>query len=100
MEKLPQYTIKLVSYVLGTLVLLFVALNSFTITSAGTTKVGTFMGKVDPSPYYEGVHLVNPLMGFDVFDTRNSRYEINGINLPTQDRFNSSANVTVLYRIE
>lgn len=100
MEKLLQSPLKLVAYLISTLFAVFIVLNSFTITSAGTTKVGTFMGKVDPSPYYEGVHLVNPLMSFDTFDTRNSRYEVNGLNLPTQDRFNSSANVTVLFRIE
>lgn len=92
--------LKLGAYFVTAVMVLLLALNSFTVTSAGTTKVGTLMGKVHPVPYTEGVHLVNPLMDFDVFDTRNSRYEVNGLNLPTQDRFNSLANVTVLYRIE
>ena len=77
------------------------AVNSFTIVEAGTTKVQTTFGTVNPQAFGEGVHFpVNPLSGFDTFDTRNARYEVEGLNIPTQDRFNSTANVTVLYRID
>lgn len=79
---------------------IILVLNVFTITSAGTTKVQTTFGTVNPQSYPEGFHIVNPLSSFDTFDTRNARYEVNGLNIPTQDRFNSTANVTVLFRIE
>lgn len=80
---------------------LIVGLNSFTIVSAGTAKVQSTFGTVNQSHYGEGLHFpVNPLSGFDEFDTRNSKYEIKGLNIPTQDRFNSTGNVTILYRIQ
>lgn len=83
------------------IVLTVTAMNSFTITDAGTTKVQTTFGTVNQEAYPEGFHFpVNPLSNFDTFDTRNNRYEVNGLNIPTQDRFNSTANVTVLYRID
>lgn len=79
---------------------LWLVLNVFTITSAGTTKVQTTFGTVNQEAYPEGFHFpVNPFSSFDEFDTRNARYEVDGLNIPTQDRFNSTANVTVLYRI-
>jgi len=92
---------KYVLWVLCAFVSFVIALNSFTIVGAGTTKVQTTFGTVNPQAFGEGVHFpVNPLSGFDVFDTRNARYEVEGLNIPTQDRFNSTANVTVLYRID
>ncbi|CAM0049681.1 lipoprotein [Vibrio phage K389] len=78
-----------------------IGLNSYTVVSAGTAKVQTTFGTVNQVHYGEGLHFpVNPLSSFDEFDTRNSKYEINGLNIPTQDRFNSTGNVTVLYRIQ
>lgn len=80
---------------------LWLILNLFTVTSAGTTKVQTTFGTVNQVSFPEGFHFpINPLSSFDTFDTRNARYEVNGLNIPTQDRFNSTANVTVLFRIE
>lgn len=78
-----------------------VGFNSYTIVSAGTAKVQTTFGTVNQTHYGEGLHFpVNPLSSFDEFDTRNNKYEVNGLNIPTQDRFNSTGNVTVLYRIQ
>lgn len=83
------------------LVVLIIGFNSYTVVSAGTAKVQTTFGTVNQNHYGEGLHFpVNPLSSFDEFDTRNSKYEIQGLNIPTQDRFNSTGNVTVLYRIQ
>jgi len=76
-------------------------INTFTVVDAGTTKVQTTLGTVNMTPYSEGLHFpVNPFSSFDSMDTRNSKYEVDGLNIPTQDRFNSTGNVTVLYRIQ
>lgn len=76
-------------------------MNSFTIVDAGTAKVQTTFGTVSDEALTEGLHFpVNPLSDFDPFDTRNNKYEVDGLNIPTQDRFNSTGNVTVLYRID
>lgn len=88
--------IKLVMGFLGFVLLL----NMFHIVPSGKTAVSTEFGKVQPKHYPEGFYLVAPWASFEDLDTRNLRYEIEGLNIPTQDRFNSTANVTVLYRIE
>lgn len=92
---------KLVGYVIAGVIATIVALNMFTITKPGMTKVQTCFGKVQETKTFgEGIHIpVAPWCGFDVFDTREDAYEIDGLTIPTQDRFNSTANVTVLYRI-
>jgi regulator of protease activity HflC (stomatin/prohibitin superfamily) len=86
---------------LGLFAVAIILANSYTVVSAGTAKVQTTFGTVNQQHYGEGLHFpVNPLSSFDEFDTRNNKYEVNGLNIPTQDRFNSTGNVTVLYRIQ
>ncbi|AUE22602.1 hypothetical protein Ah1_00061 [Aeromonas phage Ah1] len=82
------------------LVAIVIGSNCFTIVDAGTTKVGTLMGEVQDRPLEEGLHFVNPFMGFDTFDTRNNKFVKENLLIPTKDRFNSTANVTVLYRVD
>ncbi|KHT63922.1 hypothetical protein RJ45_09450 [Photobacterium gaetbulicola] len=92
---------KFIPYAVVGLTLVGLGLNSFIIVDAGTANVQTIFGKVNPNHYGEGFHFpVNPFSTFDTYDTRNARYEVNGLNIPTQDRFNSTGNVTVLYRID
>lgn len=93
-------SIKFVSLVTLAFFVGILLLNCFHIVPAGKTAVATVFGKVQPNHYPEGFHLVVPWAGFEDLDTRNLRYEVEGLNIPTQDRFNSTANVTVLYRIE
>jgi regulator of protease activity HflC (stomatin/prohibitin superfamily) len=93
--------VKTSSLVVVLLLVLILGFNSYTIVSAGTAKVQTTFGTVNQQHFGEGFHFpVNPFSGFDEFDTRNNKYEVNGLNIPTQDRFNSTGNVTVLYRIQ
>lgn len=97
----PTILKKYVPIATGSVFAAILAMNSFTIVDAGTYKVQTFLGEVNDVPYSEGFHFpVNPMSSFDTYDTRNQRYEISALNIPTQDRFNSTGNVTVLYRIE
>lgn len=79
---------------------IIVGLNSFTIVDSTKTKVQICFGEVtDNKIFEEGIHLVNPLCSFDTFNTAEQKYEVSGLSIPTQDRFNSSANVTALFRI-
>lgn len=93
-------TTKVASAVAGGLLVAVVGLNSYTTVPAGHVKVQTLFGKVTDQPLTEGFHLVNPFKAFDTISTRNDKYEINGLNIPTQDRFNSEGNITVTYRID
>jgi regulator of protease activity HflC (stomatin/prohibitin superfamily) len=92
---------KTVSIIAGAVFTALVALNSFTIVQEGTVKVQNLFGEVNKTEVLTaGPHLVNPLKSFDTFSVRNDKYEVNALNIPTQDRFNSTANVTVLYNID
>lgn len=93
---------KIGGWIAGIVAVVVLVLNLFTVTQPGMTKVQTCFGKVqEGKTFAEGIHVpVAPWCGFDVFDTRESRYEIDALTIPTQDRFNSTANVTVLYRIQ
>lgn len=91
---------KVVGVTAATVVGLSILVNSFTIVAPTETKVKVCFGKVDESKVFtSGTHLVNPFCSFDTFNTGEQKYEVNDLSIPTQDRFNSSANVTVLFNI-
>ena len=92
--------IKLSVKILLILVSLILTLRTCTITDEGEAKVVTTFGKIEKKPLDEGLTLINPLSNVSVYSTRADRYEIEDLDLPTQDRFNSYANITILYRIE
>lgn len=94
-----EFNFKNIAAIVFGFIMGWVLLNSFTIVSAGTTKVQTTFGTVNPTYLGEGFHIVNPFSSLDTMDTRNLTYEANELNIPTQDRFNSMANITVKYRI-
>lgn len=79
---------------------LIFGMNSYTIVQEGTTKVETTMGVINPVPLKEGVHFVKFWSSFDEIEIRNNKYVFENMLIPTQDRFNSTANVTVLFRID
>ena len=91
---------KIVGITASVFIALLLVLNSYTTVSSGYVKVQTLFGKVTDTPLTEGFHLVNPLKAFDLISVRNDKYEIEGLNIPTQDRFNSEGNITVTYRID
>lgn len=74
--------------------------NCWTTVEDGTVKVESLFGEVKDEVYTAGFHFVNPLSDFDTFDTRNQKYEENGLTIPTNDRFNSTGNVTIIYTID
>ncbi|AUR82550.1 TMhelix containing protein [Vibrio phage 1.152.O._10N.222.46.E1] len=94
-------SLKIVGLSVAAVLSVGVALNSFTIVQEGDVKVQSLMGKVDQTEVLRaGFHVVNPMKSFDTYSVRNDKYEVTGLNLPTQDRFNSTANVTIMYNID
>lgn len=88
------------AFAIAGLLAVVIGFNSYTTVPAGHVKVQSLFGKVVEQPLKEGFHFVNPMKSFDTISVRNDKYEVNGLNIPTQDRFNSTGNVTVLYRID
>lgn len=95
---MPKLKTGLIS--IAVVVALIFASQSFTTVPAGHVKVQTLFGEIVSEPLEEGLHIVNPLKSFDLISVRNDIYEVNNLNIPTQDRFNSTGNVTVAYRID
>lgn len=77
-----------------------VLLCPWTIVSSGTVKVATKFGKVMPTVYTEGFHIVDPRLSFDTYDTKEQIIELNDISIPSRDKFKSNADVTIIYSIK
>lgn len=90
-------------YIIGAIaaVALFGAgMNSFTIVNDGTVKTQTFLGKVSPTPVLPGFHIVNPFASFDTFNTKDIQKKFPGLLVPSQDKFKSGVDVTVMLQFD
>lgn len=68
----------------------------------GKAAVGTLFGEMDRgSPILEeGMNVVNPLKSYTTYNLRDQAYEVRGLMVPSQDKFKSSVDITVMYRID
>lgn len=76
------------------------ALNSYVIVSDGTVKTQTFLGKVNPTPVQPGFHLVNPFASFDTFSTKDIAVKHYKLQVPSQDKFKSTVDMTVMLQFD
>ena len=74
--------------------------NVFTTVAPGHNKVATLFGEVQPEPYEEGLHLVNPLFDFNLFDLRQQTSTWHEVYVPAQDKLKTSMDVSVVFRID
>ncbi|QIO00860.1 putative SPFH domain-containing protein/band 7 family protein [Salmonella phage bastian] len=82
---------------LGALIL---ALNSYTVVQDGTVKTQTFLGKVSPNPVLPGFHIVNPFASFDTFSTKDISMKLDKLQVPSQDKFKSTVDITVMLQFD
>ncbi len=82
------------------LILLVVVFNSYTTVEAGHNKVATLFGEVQPEPYAEGLHIVNPLLNFVSFDLRQQTYTWEKVQVPSQDKLKTSMDISVTFRLD
>lgn len=85
---------------LGVVAALWLVPNMYTIVSDGTVKTQTFMGKVDPKPVLPGFHVVNPLASFDTFSTKDIAMKFEKLQVPSQDKFKSTVDMTVMLQFD
>ncbi|AAX78661.1 hypothetical protein RB43ORF139c [Escherichia phage RB43] len=85
---------------LGVVAALWLVPNSFTIVQDGTVKTQTFMGKVSPKPVMPGFHIVNPLADFDTFSTKDIAKKFDKLQVPSQDKFKSTVDMTVMLQFD
>jgi len=57
-------------------------------------------GEVQPEPYTEGLHIVNPLLNFVEFDLRAVTETWTQVQVPSQDKLKTSMDVSVTFRLD
>lgn len=92
--------IKYAGLAAASVVVLIILLNAYTTVPAGHNKVATLFGKVQPKPYPEGLHIVNPLLNFTSFDLRQLTHSWEKVQVPSQDKLKTSMDVSVTFRLD
>lgn len=91
--------IKPVAFAVAAVVGVVFCLNAYTVVQDGSVKTKTFLGKVDPTPLTPGFHFpVNPFASFDTYSTRDIKLTYKDIQVPSQDKFKTSVDVTLMVR--
>jgi len=76
-----------------------VAIQSFTVISAGHTGVQVTLGEVNPVPLTEGVHFVNPISSVKDIDVRMQKAELKGASAGTKDLQQVHTDIVINYRM-
>jgi regulator of protease activity HflC (stomatin/prohibitin superfamily) len=82
------------------LVIALALASLFTTVPPGHNQVATLFGEVQPVPYGEGMHIVNPLLDFESFDLRAQTHTWQEVHVPSQDKLKTSMDLSVTFRIE
>jgi regulator of protease activity HflC (stomatin/prohibitin superfamily) len=88
--------IAVVIVVIVVLIILFSSLKSI---PAGHVGVATLFGKVQAEPYEEGLHVVNPLYAWYLFDVRQKTHKERAM-VPSQDQLTTSVDISVQFRLK
>lgn len=75
----------------------FLVMSAVITVPAGHVKVATLFGKVQNENYREGLHIVNPLLAFTVFDLRQKTHKEQA-GIPAEDKLITTMDVSVQYR--
>ncbi len=95
MNKVPA---KLVTVAVVFLILFMIGSRFWIVVPAGHTAVASLFGKVQDTPYSEGLHIVNPLLSWHVYDVRQKSHKETA-NVPSQDQLQTQVDVSVQYRL-
>jgi regulator of protease activity HflC (stomatin/prohibitin superfamily) len=75
------------------------AVRVFRTVPAGNVAVATLFGKPTESPYQEGLHIVNPLYEWHLYDAREKTH-METAEVPSQDQLATTVDVSVQWRID
>ncbi len=95
MNKVPA---KLVTIAVVFLIIFMIGSRFWIVVPAGHTAVASLFGKVQDEPYSEGLHIVNPLLSWHVYDVRQKSHKETA-NVPSQDQLQTQVDVSVQYRL-
>jgi regulator of protease activity HflC (stomatin/prohibitin superfamily) len=78
--------------------------NSLTVISVGEVGVIHFLGKIEPTPLNEGLHVVNPLASIEKMSIREQGFPPNGavevIEAQTSEQLNVRLEIAILFRLD
>jgi len=93
-----------VGYVMMLVGLGLALLSSVALVQVGEVGVKHFVGRVDPEPLTQGVHLVNPLASIEKMSVREQAFPPDGsverIEAQTSEQLNVNLEISVLFRID
>ena len=79
-------------------------LNAVVLINVGEVGVKHFMGRVDPTPLDQGVHLINPFASIEKMSVREQSFPVDGgierIEAQTSEQLNVMLEISMLYRID
>jgi prohibitin 1 len=95
---------KLASYAIMALGLFLAAANTVTLVDVGEVGVKHFLGRVDPTPLEQGVHVINPFASITKMSVREQAFPTDGgierIEAQTSEQLNVMLEVSILYQID
>ena len=78
--------------------------NTVVIVNVGEVGVRHFLGRVDPVPMGQGIHVINPLASVEIMSIREQSFPASGgveqIEAQTSEQMNVALEVSLLYRID
>ena len=97
-------SIRLFSYVVMLFGVGLAFLNAIVLINVGEVGVKHFMGRVDPAPLEQGVHVINPFASIEKMSVREQSFPIDGgmeqIEAQTSEQLNVMLEISMLYRID
>lgn len=94
----PKVPIAGVAIVVVAVILVPVALRVFRTVPAGSVAVATLFGDPRPVSYEAGMHLVNPLYKWHLYDATEQTH-METADVPSQDQLATSVDVSIQWRI-
>ncbi len=89
---------KTILVVVAIVVLIIISSWCIETIPAGHVGVAVLWGKVQPKPYPEGLHFVNPLYRWQVFDARQKTHSEQAA-VPSQDQLKTQVDLSVQFRV-
>ena len=91
---------KLASVAIVVLLLLMFGQRFLHSVPAGHVGVAILFGEVQPVPYPEGLHIVNPLFSWVDMDVRQDSLKITQLEMPTRDQLLSKVDLSIQWRLD
>jgi regulator of protease activity HflC (stomatin/prohibitin superfamily) len=91
---------KLASVAIAVLLVLMFGQRFLHSVPAGHVGVAILFGEVQPDPYPEGLHIVNPFLSWVDLDVRDDSFKISQLEMPTRDQLLSKVDLSIQWRLD